>query len=150
MQPLDSFARAYDAAVANLDRWVDAQKDVARVEREQTATFWRARLTPTAYNAAPVELILHRSQRCDLSIGHETYENRPTGDPARWQNVLDAISEGHATVLHWRTCATNTLAKIETVVTLADGSTFHGERTILNARATDMDCETRTVLPWRR
>jgi hypothetical protein len=37
MQPLDVFTRAYDTAVANLDRWVDAQTDVARVEREHAS-----------------------------------------------------------------------------------------------------------------
>jgi hypothetical protein len=150
MQPLDVFTRAYESAVAGLDHWVDSQADVAQVEREQTSTFWRARLSPTTFNAAPVELIMHRNQRCDLSVGSETYENIVTGNPARWQLILEAIADGRALTHRWTTTATNTLTKIETVVTLADSTTWHGERTLLNTPAGSTKRETRTVLPWRR
>jgi hypothetical protein len=150
MQPLDSFERAYDTAVARLNTWVDAQKDVANVEREQTPTFWRARITPAAYNAMPIELIMHRSQRCDFSLGDETYENQPVGDPARWQRILEAVADGCATVFHWHSSATNTLTKVESLVALADGTTWHGQRIIHAARPENTERETRSALPWRR
>jgi hypothetical protein len=93
---------------------------------------------------------MHRNQRCDLNIGDETYENLVTGDPARWQLILQAIAAAHVVTHRWTTTATNTLTRIETIVSLADGSVWHGERVLRSVPPALAEYETRTVLPWRR
>jgi hypothetical protein len=150
MQPLDAFTRAYDTAIADLDRWLDAHRDVARIDREQTASYWRAHITPHTAGACPVELILHRSQLCDLVAGDETYENLPIGDPARWRLVLDAIAQGRIVARHWHTQATGAPTRIETLITLADGTTWHGERGLIQAPDVAAIRQDRPMLPYRR
>lgn len=150
MQPTDTFARAYDAAIRDLEAWVATHRDVAQIECARTASYWHVRIAPFAANACPAELILHRSQRCDLSAGNETYEDLPIGDPKRWRLVLDAVVAGDLIVRRWVTSATAAVAKIETVITLADGTEWRGERTLATLPDDMMERRDRHVLPYRR
>jgi hypothetical protein len=150
MQPTDIFARAYEAAIRDLDAWVNAHRLVANIDCERTASYWHVRVTPIAENACPAELILHRSQRCDLSAGAETYENQPIGDPSRWRMVLDAIVAGDVIVRRWVTSATAAVAKVETVISLADGTEWRGERILVALPGSATERRDQHVLPYQR
>ena len=150
MQPTDTFANAYEAAISDLEAWVATHRAVADIECERTPSYWHVRVTPIAANACPAELILHRSQRCDLSVGPETYEDQPIGDPARWRLVLDAIVAGDVIVRRWVTSATAAVAKIETVISLADGTEWRGERTLAALPDAATERRDQHVLPYQR
>lgn len=130
----DVYQRAYDAATSDLEAWAATQRDVATVDVEHGADFWRLRVVPHAVNACPVELIVHRRQRADLTIGPETYEDRPIGDFAVYRKLLDAIAAGHVVVERWESAATGVIEKVETIVRLGDGGTWRDRRDVADVR----------------
>jgi hypothetical protein len=150
MQPTDTFARVYDAAIVDLEAWAAAHRSVARIHCERSPSYWHVEVRPLAANACAAELILHRSQRCDLIVGAETYENQEIGDPRRWRHVLDAIVAGDVIVRRWVTTATAAVAKIETVVSLADGTEWRGERTLVALPDAATERRDQHVLPYQR
>ena len=56
----------------------------------------------------------------DLSHGPETYEDEPVTSLGLFQPVLAAIIDGRVITRSWRTAATDTLARIETIVSDAE------------------------------
>jgi hypothetical protein len=130
----DVYQRAYDAATGDLEAWAATQLDVAIVDLEHGADFWRLRLAPHAVNACPVELILHRHQRADLTIGPETYEDRPIGDFAVYRKLLEAIAAGNVVIERWESAATGAVEKVETIVRLGGGGTWRDRRDLAPVR----------------
>jgi hypothetical protein len=124
MQPNDVFERDYVATVTRLEAKLQGLARVARIDTELTRNFWRGRIDPHAVNACRLELIVYRSQHYDITIGPETYEGRMVQSLGTFEGLLDAISSGHVITRRWRSATTGALIRVETRVSMADGSVW--------------------------
>ena len=131
MLPEDVFNRGFDAIVERLNQDFDALKDVATVEREQAATFWRARVQPHARNACGMELVLHRNQRFDLVVGDETAEGQVIAAFDFFPKLVAALSLGQVVCRTLSAPSTGTPLVRETRVTLDDGTLWSIRRTLV-------------------
>jgi hypothetical protein len=153
MQPQDVFNRNFASATAALDQWLSTLPPDARVDREQTADYWRASIKPQQPNACPVEMMLARSQTFDLDIASESVVGRPIADLGLFLPLLEAIAAGRVVHREWRSLATGAGLISEIIVTLADGQNWSMRRFI---RAETADTESsaiahdHTFVPYRR
>ena len=136
MQPQDTFNHAFDATTVALDRWLDSLADVATVEREHTADFWRARITPLESRSCPVELMLSRAQTYDLELGPESVANQPVTDLDLFLPLLQSIVAGDAVTRSWTAIATGSELTREMLVRLLDGQVWALRRIIAAGGAT--------------
>jgi hypothetical protein len=114
----DVYQLSFDTTTRDLEAWTATQRDIADIDIERSANFWRLRVSPHAVNACPVELILHRHQRADLMIGPETFENRAIGDFSIYRKLLEAIAAGRITIHRWESVVTGAATAVETIVRL--------------------------------
>ena len=129
MQPDDAFRSRLDALIAALRSWAGELAEVADCEETDAADYWRLAVAPHDASACPVELILHRRQRYDVSIGDETYEDLPLERFDLLLPMLQAIAEGRVVTRAWHAAATEALHSVETIVDLP-GGTLTGEREV--------------------
>lgn len=144
----DVYQQSFDAATRALEAWAETQRDVAGIDLEHGADFWRLRMTPHAVNGCPVEIILHLRQRADLMIGPETFEDRGIADFSIYGKLLEAIAAGRVTIERWDSVATGAVEKIETIVRLADGATWIERRDVSAVK--DAVKTVRHFVPYRR
>ena len=128
MRANDAFRSELHAAIRDIGAWADGLTDVARVEISETAEHWRLRLSPHAASACPVEIVLSGDQTYDVMVSQETYEGRPLDSLAEIPRLLAAIAEGRVITRHWMTTATAARHSIATVIEMADGGVWSGER----------------------
>lgn len=134
MQPDDVFQRAFDETTARLDRWLAELAAAAHIELERQTDFWRVHAVPFEPGACPFELILHRRQRADLSIGPETYENLSIGVAGDIREIgllpqlLEAIAAGRVTTRTWASYSTAVPRRIETLVICEDRTVWQRGR----------------------
>jgi hypothetical protein len=144
----DVYQQSFDVATRDLEAWAEAQRDAAEIDLEHGADFWRLKVVPRAVNGCPVEIILHRHQRADLMIGPETFEDRTIADFSIYGKLLEAIAAGRVTIERWDSVATGAVEKVETIVRLADGSTWLERRDVSAAK--DAIKTVRHFVPYRR
>jgi hypothetical protein len=116
----DVFKYRLQATVDLLGHWLSGFAEVATLERAHDNASWRISVRPHLAEACPFELVLRTDQRFDLGIGPETYEDEPVTSLGLFQPVLAAIIDGRVITRSWRTAATDTLARIETIVSDAE------------------------------
>lgn len=125
----DQFRLAFDAATTALTAWAERQRETAEIEIEDLGTFWRLSLAPTAANACPVDLILHRdSQRYDIQIGPETYEALVIETFELFEPLLAAVVAGRVTTCRVESAVSGALLAVETRVELGEGEMWRGWR----------------------
>jgi len=128
MRANDAFRTELHTTIRDIGAWADGLTDVARVEVAETAEHWQLRLSPRVPSACPVEIVLYSDQSYDVIVGQETYEGRPLDDLTEIPRLLAAIAEGRVISREWTTVATGARHSIATVVELADGDRWSGER----------------------
>lgn len=121
MQPQDVYNRQYAATIAVLDRWLDTIRDVAAVDREQAAEYWRVQISPYQLNACPVELMISRNQTFDIDIGSESLAQQPARDLTLLQLLLEAVAAGNVVLRTWSAQATGAELTREVRARLDDG-----------------------------
>ena len=128
MLPNDVFERQYDQAILALQASMSRLAPFALIDSEATRDFWRGRVHPFAVNACPFEIILHRRQRYDITIGPETYEERTISSVAIFAPLLEAVAGANLIVRRWKSAMSGAAVAVETLVTLADGSLWRDRR----------------------
>ena len=153
MQPQDVFNRGFDAAIASLDRWLDSIKDVAHIDREETAQYWRVRVEPRCPNTCPAELMVSRHQTFDLDIASECIVDQPASDLTFFQTLLEAVCDGRVVSRIWSAQATGAELTREVIVDLPDGRAWSTRRLIsAGTAATDLSAvaSDRVFVAYRR
>ena len=118
MQSDDAYRNELHALIRELRAWIEGFAEIVEYEATEAADYWRLAVMPRAATACPIELILHRNQRYDMTIGRETYEDRPIESLGLFQPLLQAIVEGHVITRTWTTLATGAHHSVETIVDL--------------------------------
>jgi hypothetical protein len=151
MLPDDVFRAKRDRTIAALQNWCQAIAECAHVEEQAATNFWRLAVVPFAAGACPFEMILHQRQTCDLAIGPESYENRPSDEFDRLPAMAEAIAAGRALTRTKASVMTGLKFAIETEIRLADGQVWKAERWIITGtRPGALVREDRWYLPYRR
>ena len=150
MLPNDLFQRSFDKTIGDLRGWLSARTTFARVDEEAAPTFWRCALSPTIAGACPVELILHRDQRFDITIGAETYEGRKIENIGVFLPLLDAIAEGRVVTRQAFSTRTGAPAGVETQVTLSHGALWTERRGAAAANGSAIETRDRYYVPYER
>ncbi len=151
MLPDDAFRAKRDRTIAALQQWQRKLSDCARIEEEAAATFWRLAVSPFATGACAFEVILHQRQVCDLAIGPESYESRPSDDLDRLPAMAEAVSAGRVLTRTKSSTGTGLLLAIETELRLADGQLWKADRWLVSGiKPGAMLREDRWYLPYRR
>lgn len=122
MQSDDQFRRTFEAATARLSTWAEAQSDAATVQTETMGPSWRLSLVPTAANACPVELIVHRdAQSFDIQVGPEASEGHRIETFALLDDILAAVVDGRVVTQQLSSVEAGSLLAVDTRVILGDG-----------------------------
>ncbi len=128
MRANDAFRSELHTTIRDIGAWADGLTDVSHVEIGEATDHWRLRLSPRVPSACPTEIILYSDQTYDVTIGLETYEGRPLDSLAEIPLLLAAVAEGRVITREWMTVATGAGHSIATVVRMADGHVWYGER----------------------
>lgn len=128
MLPQDVFRSRLEAAVASLSYWAPTIKDAARVEMSDEPSAWRMTVTPHLATACALELVIRADQLYDITIGGETYTGREIESLERFVPLAEAIADGRVIQRRWVTPSTGAEHSLATIITLADGSLWQGER----------------------
>jgi hypothetical protein len=91
----DVFRSRLLATIESLRYFVPSVADVAQSEEQGDSSYWKLSILPNTDGACPVELILHSTQRYDVMIADEAYEDREIISLDHFLPLLEAISEGH-------------------------------------------------------
>jgi hypothetical protein len=151
----DVFRSRLQATLADLAQWVRSIGDVADAKLVEGPGFCRLTVAPTAAGACPFEMILRADQRLDISIGHETYEERAMPPLALLLPLAEAMAEGRVIERRWRSAATGALGAIETIVSPRSGDGWRDHQRVMaevlpNADGDDYVAEDRHFVPYRR
>jgi hypothetical protein len=158
MRPQDIYNRNFDAATTELDRWLETMRDVAAIDREQTQSYWRTRLTPNETNACPIELMLSRKQTFDIELGPGTFaeslSDQAITDLGQFLPIFEGVAAGNAELRRWRVASTGREVAREVVVRLAGGRTWSIRRSLANRGSGGPEpptvADARAFLPYRR
>jgi hypothetical protein len=118
----------FSQTIAVLEAWARDHSDVADIETSATVPFWKMSVKPHAVGACPFELILRADHRFDLTVGDETYEDKPIDTLAFFGMVARAIASGYVERVNVISAVTGAVDAVETHVTLEDGWAWIGER----------------------
>jgi hypothetical protein len=150
----DAFRYRLWAAVESLRYWAPTITDVARVDSSESAASWTMTIRPFVEHACPLDLTLKATQHFDLTIAGEAYDNRAIASLDHILPLIERITGGHVIQRRWVSTATGAVRKVETLVTLADGSVWQDGREIepmAGAIAQDAtERHDRHFLPYRR
>lgn len=136
----DAFRNRLHETIRTLRARCEELKSVASIRETETEDYWGVWLCPHAPTACPLELILHRDQRYDVTIGSETYEHLSADELALLPRLLDSVADGTVITRTWATRATGMTHSIQTIVPL-DGSLWQAsEETAVAARVPRDDC----------
>lgn len=154
MLPDDVFRSRMQTTITALQYWAPSIADAAQVEETETGSFWKITVTPGLPNACPFELIVHFDQRYDLAIGSETYEGLPIESFDMFLPFVEAVADGNVVQRRRLSRLTGLERSVETLVTLANGSTWRevrGERQMVPSLDDDgTELRERRYLPYRR
>ena len=151
--PDDAFRAQLRETLARIGTWGASVAEAARIETSEGDRYWRLEAAPAADHACPFELIVHDDQRFDLLVGPETYEGCPIGDVHMLLLLVEAIGDGRITTRCWVSRNTGAARSVETLIALAGGGTWRGNR--LNEplaaaiQAEDCEAQDRCYVPYR-
>ena len=153
--PADTDSRSkLHATVESLRYWVPTIADVARARESDTDDAWTLAIEPAVAGACPVELRLCDGHRFDLAIAGEVYAGRTADSLELMLPLLEAITAGRVVQRLWISRATGACRAVESIVTLADGSSWRDGRTtdgLADAVPRDeTERHDRHFLPYRR
>ncbi len=154
MLPDDVFRSRLQTTITALLYWAPSIADAARVQEHETADYFKIAVTPFVAAGCPFELILYASQKYDLAIAGETYEDRPMPSLELFLPFVEAIADGNVVHRQWVSRLTGLERSTETLVTLADGYLWRemgghmGETPSLDDDGTEL--RERQFLPYRR
>jgi hypothetical protein len=134
----DAYKTKLRATIASLEAWFDDLRQVAAIETSGDEVSWGAVVNPHAAGSCAFELLLRTDQCFDLSVGRETYEDQPIENLATFQPLLAAIASGRVITRTWRTPATETTIRVETIIA-PEGNRWIGARNLLHLRTTSPD-----------
>lgn len=150
----DVFRSQLQSTIASLRYWVPLIKDAARVEESEADGAWRLTVAPATEGACPIELMLHASQRYDIELAGECYEDRPIERLGLFVPLIEAVTNGRIVRRYWTSPMTGGLRTIETIVTMADGSMWRASRQIEPLASVmadeDLAATNHHYLPYRR
>ena len=148
----DVFRSRLQAIVESLRYFVPSIADVARSEETSAVDFWKLSLAPHTSGACPVELILHGTQRYDVMIAGEAYEDREISSLELFVPLLEAITGGLVVERTWFSLATGATVARETMVTLAKGKLWQDGSGLSAIRGHEEKFrrDDRHFLPYRR
>jgi hypothetical protein len=150
----DVFRSRLETTIASLRYWVPQVADAARIEDSEIAGAWKLAVTPRTEGACAFELLLCESQKFDLMLAGETYEDRPIESLSLFLPLVEAISEGRVIQRRTSSVLTGILYEVESTVLLGDGALWRDHRClapISSAVPGDSLTETRHLfLPYRR
>ncbi|MEQ1576779.1 MAG: hypothetical protein ABL894_03925 [Hyphomicrobium sp.] len=148
----DVFRSRLLATIESLRYFVPSVADVARSEENSSSGFWKVSMTPLTHGACPVELILHGTQRYDVMIGSETYEDREITSLELFVPLMEAISAGLVLERTWFSLSTGAKIGRETIVTLPKGSIWQDGSGMKGVCGQEdkLRREDRHFLPYRR
>lgn len=128
MLPDDVFRSKLQTTMTALRYWAPAIADSARVDENETGSFWKMKVVPFTPNACPFELILHFDQHFDLAIGEEAYEALPIEGFDLFMPFVEAVAAGNVVQRRWVSRFTGLERSVETLVTLANGGIWRESR----------------------
>jgi len=151
MLPDDVFRAKRDSTVAALQAWSRAHADCAHTEEEAAGAYWRLAVVPFASGACPLEVILHQRQTCDLAIGPETYEDRPSDEFDRLPALAEAIAAGRVLTRTKSSAMTGLVLAIETEVRPANVEIWKADRWLVTGvRRSAILRDDHWYVPYRR
>lgn len=148
----DVFRSRLQATVESLRYFVPSVADVARSDETSAPGYWKLSLTPHTGGACPIELILHGSQRYDVMIGRETYEDREITSLELFVPLIDAVANGRVIERSWISLTTGLSVARETLISLTNSKSWQ-DGSGLNAVAGNEEKfrrDDRHFLPYRR
>lgn len=133
----DIFRSRLATTISELQGWLTTLNGAAAVDTARDAASWRATVRPRIAQACPFEIVLRADQLLDLAVGSEVYEDEAIMQLDEIQPMLAAIADGRVVTRAWRTLATGTPVKVETLILAkSDGQSplWQRTRTILSGR----------------
>jgi hypothetical protein len=148
----DVFRSRLQATVESLRYFVPLIADVARSEEKSAVDYWKLSLAPYTPGACAIELILHGTQRYDLMIASQVYEDREIKSLELFFPLLEAVTAGRVVERSWFSLTTGATVARETMVTLAKGKLWQdGSGLSATTRQEEnLRREDRHFLPYRR
>jgi hypothetical protein len=148
----DVFRSRLLATIESLRYFVPSVADVAHSEEQGDSSYWKVSIIPNTAGACPVELILHSTQRYDVMIADEAYEDREIISLDHFLPLLEAISDGHVIERTWYSLTTGAKIARETLVTLTKGAPWQDASGLDAVRGQEdaLRREDRHFLPYRR
>jgi hypothetical protein len=120
----DTFHARLLATMASLRAWSGFVADVAAIEDAEIGDAWHFGLTPHMPGACPVDLVLRRDQRFDLTVAGQSYEDREVASLELFPPLMAAIADGRVVRRRAVSRATGLVHHTSTIVRLPDGSVF--------------------------
>lgn len=149
MIPDDTFRAYLERTAAALKAWRGFVTDVATCSVTVEDRTIRVDLAPKTRQACPVELIVHPSQRYDIAVGSEVYEDQPMTGQEDFVPLLTAVTEGRVITRAELSALTERPISVETIITIQPGSEWRRLRRIADAEAQTIYCD-HHYLPYRR
>jgi hypothetical protein len=140
------------ATIESLRYFVPSVADVAQSEEQSDTSYWKLSLTPHTAGACPIELILHSSQRYDVMIAAEAYEDREIASLDMFVPLVEAITAGRIVERSWFQLTTGAKTARETLVSMGNGKVWQDGSGLGSVRGHEdtVRCEDRHFLPYRR
>lgn len=140
--------------IASLKAWTGFVADVAKVEVSEVGQAWRIALQPKVAHACPLEIVLEgSSNRCDLRVASETYEDWPLPSLDMVLPLIEAVVEGRVVTRRTTSAATALPLSVTTLIKLADGrvlETSTDKNDAREATAAAVQISDTHYLPYRR
>lgn len=149
MLPDDTFRAYLDRTLASLTAWRGHVTDVAVCHVAVEDRIGRVELRPKTPLACPVELVLYPTQRYDIAIASETYEDLPLSSDVDFVDLLTAVADGRVVTRHELSALTGRPLSTETRVDLPRGQVWRQRREIAPGE-TERVIRDRHYLPYRR
>lgn len=150
----DRFRSRLQAAIASLRYWIPSIADSAAITQTDADDYWEISIEPHTPGACPFELVLRADGKHDMMIASETYEDEPTEDLDLFVPFAQAIANGSVIRRIYTARATRTPLAIETIVELADGTSWQRRRDLETGLNGDLPHDVvvrdRHFLPYRR
>jgi hypothetical protein len=149
MLPDDTFRAYLERTTAALTAWRGFVADVATCTVAVEGRNVRLDLAPKTKFACPVELVLYATQRYDIAIADEIYEDLVLNGKEEFVPLLTAITEGQVLTRTEFSALTSRPVGVETIVTMPAGRVWQRSRQIAPVEA-DTICRDHHYLPYRR
>ena len=148
----DVFRSRLMATIESIRYFVPSIADVAHCEEQSDSAYWKVAVAPRTPGACPVELILHSTQRYDIMVAGEAYEDRQIVSLDVFVPLIMAISEACVIERSWYSLGTGSRVARETLVTLPAGKkwTDSSGLSLIAGIEDTLRHEDRHFLPYRR